>query len=141
VEEIAPGLWHWKALWKKIGSEVSSYYLAAERVLIDPMIPPEGIGWFEEHGRPPARPDHRRPSRPSARARALERPLRPGRARCSARPAGRPTTAPPWRALTLDRYGHLLPGSLPEAATLIDAYLARTGEQTGERPANPLQKP
>jgi hypothetical protein len=52
VEEIASGLWHWKALWERIGSEVSSYYLAAERVLIDPMIPPEGTGWFEEHGRP-----------------------------------------------------------------------------------------
>lgn len=39
---------------------------------------------------------------------------------------------------TLDRYGHLLPGSLSEAATLLDAYLDRTGERTGEREANPL---
>jgi hypothetical protein len=52
VEEIAPGLWHWKALRESIGSEVSSCYLPAERVLIDPMIPPEGLAWFEEHGRP-----------------------------------------------------------------------------------------
>jgi hypothetical protein len=52
VEEIAPGLWHWKALRERIGGEVSSYYFAAECVLIDPMIPPEGVGWFEEHGRP-----------------------------------------------------------------------------------------
>jgi hypothetical protein len=52
VEEIAPGLWHWKALRESIGSEVSSCYLAAERVLIDPMIPPEGLVWFEEHGWP-----------------------------------------------------------------------------------------
>jgi hypothetical protein len=43
--------------------------------------------------------------------------------------------------ITLERYGHLLPGSLSEAATLLDAYLARTGEQTGERLANPLQTP
>lgn len=43
--------------------------------------------------------------------------------------------------ITLDRYGHLLPGSLSEAATLLDAYLDRTGEQTGERLANPLQIP
>jgi len=48
VEELAPGLWHWTALRESIGSEVSSYYLAAERVLIDPMIPPEGIGWFDD---------------------------------------------------------------------------------------------
>jgi len=27
VEEIAPGLSHWKALRESIGSEVSSYYL------------------------------------------------------------------------------------------------------------------
>jgi hypothetical protein len=52
VEEIAPGLWHWKALRQSIGSEVSSYYLLGERVLIDPMIPTEGLGWFDEHGRP-----------------------------------------------------------------------------------------
>lgn len=52
VEEIAPGLWHWKAVRESISSEVSSYYLAAERVLIDPMIPPGGLGWFDEHDRP-----------------------------------------------------------------------------------------
>ena len=51
MEEIAPGLWHWKAFRESIGSEVSSYYLALERVLIDPMVPAEGIGWFDEHGR------------------------------------------------------------------------------------------
>ena len=52
MEEIDPGLWHWQALRESIGSEVSSYYLAVEGVLIDPMIPPAGLGWFEEHGRP-----------------------------------------------------------------------------------------
>jgi hypothetical protein len=52
VEEIAPNLWYWKGLQERIGSDLSSYYLAAERVLIDPVIPPAGLGWFEEHGRP-----------------------------------------------------------------------------------------
>ena len=28
-------------------------------------------------------------------------------------------------AITLDLYGHLMPGSQAEAATLLDAYLAR----------------
>ena len=32
--------------------DVSSYYLAAERVLIDPMVPPDGVEWFEQHGAP-----------------------------------------------------------------------------------------
>jgi hypothetical protein len=50
--EIAPGLWHWTAQRESIGMEVSSYYLESERVLIDPMIPPEGLEWLEQHGTP-----------------------------------------------------------------------------------------
>ena len=50
MEEIAPGLWHWTALRETINSEVSSYYLAEERVVIDPMIPAERPDWFQpEH--------------------------------------------------------------------------------------------
>ncbi len=50
MDEIAPGLWHWTALRETIGSEVSSYYLTAERVWIDPMLPPERPDWFQpEH--------------------------------------------------------------------------------------------
>jgi hypothetical protein len=52
VQEIAPGVWHWTARHEHIHAYVSSYHLAAERVVIDPMIPPEGIGWFEGHGAP-----------------------------------------------------------------------------------------
>jgi hypothetical protein len=50
--EIAPGLWHWTARREPIGAEVSSYYLALERVILDPMIPPEGLGWFQARGAP-----------------------------------------------------------------------------------------
>jgi len=46
VQEIVPGLWHWTALRESIGSAVSSYYLRAERVAIDPMLPPERPDWF-----------------------------------------------------------------------------------------------
>jgi hypothetical protein len=52
VEEIVPGVWHWTARHEHIGADVSSYYLPAERVVLDPMIPPEGIEWFEKHGTP-----------------------------------------------------------------------------------------
>jgi hypothetical protein len=52
MREIAPGVWHWTARHEHIRSIVSSYYLLAERVLIDPIIPPEGFAWFEEHGAP-----------------------------------------------------------------------------------------
>jgi hypothetical protein len=50
VDEIAPGVWHWTALRESIGNDVSSYYLAEERVAIDPMLPPERPDWF--------RPEH-----------------------------------------------------------------------------------
>jgi hypothetical protein len=52
VQEIKPGLWHWTARHEHIEMDVSSYYLLAERVLIDPMIPAEGLEWFEERGAP-----------------------------------------------------------------------------------------
>src|SRR5579872_5011549 len=32
--------------------EVSSYFLVAERVVIDPMLPPTGLDFFREHGAP-----------------------------------------------------------------------------------------
>jgi hypothetical protein len=52
MRELSPGLWHWTARHERIGTDVSSYYLRSERVLIDPMIPPEGDEWFVEHGTP-----------------------------------------------------------------------------------------
>ena len=52
MQEIAPGLWHWTARHDQIGIDVSSYYLLPERVLIDAMVPAEGLDWFEEHGVP-----------------------------------------------------------------------------------------
>jgi glyoxylase-like metal-dependent hydrolase (beta-lactamase superfamily II) len=52
MQEISAGLWHWTAPHDAIGSEVSSYYLEAERVAIDPMLPPAGLEWFEQHGAP-----------------------------------------------------------------------------------------
>jgi hypothetical protein len=55
VEEIAPGLWHWSAPHPRIKIRVHSYYLPAERVVIDPIEPEDGLGWFAEHG---ATPDH-----------------------------------------------------------------------------------
>lgn len=52
MQEISPGLWHWTAPHDRIGVDVSTYYLERERVLLDPMIPPQGLEWFEEHGAP-----------------------------------------------------------------------------------------
>jgi Metallo-beta-lactamase superfamily len=50
ITEIAPGLHHWTARHPRLGMDVSSYWLPEERVLIDPLLPAEGIDWFEEQG-------------------------------------------------------------------------------------------
>lgn len=52
TEELAPGLWHWSARHPHHGQQVSSYYLAQERVLLDPMLPPDGVGFFESVSAP-----------------------------------------------------------------------------------------
>lgn len=52
MDELAPGLWHWAARHDHIGMEVSSYYLTDARVLLDPMLPPNGLDWFDEVGEP-----------------------------------------------------------------------------------------
>ena len=51
VREIAPGLFHWSAYHPEQRVVVSSYYVESSRVLIDPMVPEDGLGWFEK--RPP----------------------------------------------------------------------------------------
>ena len=51
MEELAPGVFHWKATHPNIRSLVSSYYLADSGTLLDPMVPPEeGLEWFDERG-------------------------------------------------------------------------------------------
>jgi hypothetical protein len=52
MEEIAPGVWHWTKKHPKIGVDVSSYLLEPEGVVIDPMVPDEGMEWFADHGPP-----------------------------------------------------------------------------------------
>ena len=49
MEEILPGIFHWTQAHPKIKIDVSSYYLQPERVLIDPLIPDEGLEWFAEY--------------------------------------------------------------------------------------------
>src|ERR1700684_57779 len=50
---MAPGLWHWTPRHRHIGSDVSSYYLSEEGVLLDPMLPPDGADWFRHRGSEP----------------------------------------------------------------------------------------
>jgi glyoxylase-like metal-dependent hydrolase (beta-lactamase superfamily II) len=55
VREILEGVHHWTAVHPNIGAEVSSYYLAPARTLIDPMATDEAIAWLRDHGERPDR--------------------------------------------------------------------------------------
>ena len=48
VNELVPGVLHWKAVHPKIEVEVSSYYLPDSGTLIDPLLPPGGLDRFKE---------------------------------------------------------------------------------------------
>jgi glyoxylase-like metal-dependent hydrolase (beta-lactamase superfamily II) len=52
MREILPGLHHWTAIHPHIRQPVSSYYVEPTRTLIDPLVPREGLEWFEPN--PPA---------------------------------------------------------------------------------------
>ena len=46
MKEILPGIFHWTALHPGIKVDVSSYFLAEEGVLIDPILPPTRLDSF-----------------------------------------------------------------------------------------------
>jgi hypothetical protein len=52
LREIASGIHHWKARHPKIGIEVSSYYVEPAATLLDPLLPAEGIEWFQTRRAP-----------------------------------------------------------------------------------------
>jgi hypothetical protein len=52
MREILPGIRHWTVKHPKIGVEVSSYQLVDEGVLLDPLVPAEGLDAFADA--PPA---------------------------------------------------------------------------------------
>jgi hypothetical protein len=52
LNEIGPGVHHWKAVHPKIEIEVSSYYVEPAATLLDPLLPAEGIEWFQSHRKP-----------------------------------------------------------------------------------------
>jgi hypothetical protein len=54
VNEILSGVYHWTARHPRIGSDVSSYFVAESGTLLDPMVPPAGIGWFSDERTPQA---------------------------------------------------------------------------------------
>jgi glyoxylase-like metal-dependent hydrolase (beta-lactamase superfamily II) len=51
MREIMPGIHHWTGIHPRIRQPVSSYYVEPAQMLIDPLVPREGLAWFED--RPP----------------------------------------------------------------------------------------
>src|SRR3990172_4550412 len=49
---IGAGLYHWTAAHPRIRLEVSSYWLADAKVLLDPLLPSRGLDWLEDVGPP-----------------------------------------------------------------------------------------
>ena len=47
MNEIVPGIRHWTTTHPDIGMEVSSYYVEPAGLLIDPLEPDEGFGFFD----------------------------------------------------------------------------------------------
>jgi glyoxylase-like metal-dependent hydrolase (beta-lactamase superfamily II) len=55
MDEVLPGVFHWRTMHPRIHFEVSSYWLDEGGVLIDPLVPVEvGLEWFARRPRPPA---------------------------------------------------------------------------------------
>jgi hypothetical protein len=50
IQQVLPGIHHWTAFHSAEGAKepVSSYYVEPAGALIDPMVPEEGLAWFEE---------------------------------------------------------------------------------------------
>jgi hypothetical protein len=49
---LLPGLIHWTAAHPKIRFDVSSYWLADAKILLDPVLPSGGFDWLREVGPP-----------------------------------------------------------------------------------------
>jgi hypothetical protein len=50
MRELLEGVFHWKALHPDIRTEVGCHFVAASGTAIDPLLPAEGIEWFEGRG-------------------------------------------------------------------------------------------
>ena len=49
MQELLPGLHHWYATHPNHGSQVSCHHLDGSGTTFDPLLPDEGIEWFDDH--------------------------------------------------------------------------------------------
>jgi hypothetical protein len=52
IREVLPGVHHWTALHPRIRLPVDSYYIEPARIVLDPLVPREGLEWFEHRQTP-----------------------------------------------------------------------------------------
>lgn len=50
MEEILEGVFHWQATHPNTSSKASCHFVAASGTAIDPLLPDEGIEWFDQRG-------------------------------------------------------------------------------------------
>ncbi len=50
MKETVDGIFHWKAVHPRIGVEVGCHFVAASGTAIDPLMPADGIEWFDGRG-------------------------------------------------------------------------------------------
>ncbi len=50
MEEIVPGVFRWQAVHPNIQMEVGCHFVAGSGTAIDPLLPAEGIEWFDGRG-------------------------------------------------------------------------------------------
>ena len=49
MQELLPGLFHWYAIHPSHGMQVSCHHVGGSGTTIDPLLPEEGIEWFDGH--------------------------------------------------------------------------------------------
>jgi hypothetical protein len=54
IREVLPGVWHWTTVHPRIHVPVDSYYVEPAGVLLDPMVPREGLDWFAARSTSPS---------------------------------------------------------------------------------------
>jgi hypothetical protein len=52
IREVLPGVHHWTAIHPRIRLPVDSYYIEPAGIVLDPMVPREGLEWFERREAP-----------------------------------------------------------------------------------------
>ena len=50
IEEVIPGVHHWTQMHPNIRARVHCHFVAGSGTVIDPLVPDEGIEWFDDRG-------------------------------------------------------------------------------------------